>query len=316
MNTERARELLPWFLNGTLEADEREELLATLREDEELRRELAETQQAGEIFGQHVPAADLVAHVFGERVGLEHARIEAHVALCERCAEEVALVHESRTLSAGDRAGEPIAVPEDRRQGRLLTFLRSNLRPYLQPAAAGPSTRWQAAALAASLVALVGLGGWAWSWQQTEGRVAALEGRITDLVVSMQETSPPLPPNQYPPIDRLGLVPDVMRSGGRQSLASGSRNQSYELWIDPDEELDPGTDVTESYELRVIDPSRESDERVLWRAFPATLTPGDQRLMFRVPARSPGEYDFELYRLTPRGWELIERYSVPVDPKD
>lgn len=100
MDTERAKEILPWLLNGSLEEPERGELLAALRGDPELRRELAETRAAGEIFAQHVSAEDLVAHAFGAPTGLAGERIEAHLALCERCADELALVRESRSLES------------------------------------------------------------------------------------------------------------------------------------------------------------------------------------------------------------------------
>lgn len=313
MDTERARELLPWLLNDTLETAERDELLTALRDSGELRRELAETRLAGEVFAQHVAAADLVAHAFGEPAGLERARIEAHVALCEHCAEELALVHESRDLSAA----EPATAREEWSRGRLLTFLRSLLRPFLRPAAAGPSTRWQAAALAASLVAVVGLGsGWIWSWQEAQGRQAALEGRIADLVVSRSATVPPAPGN---PIDQLSPLPvgDVLRGGEEGapgSLEAGPRHRTYTLFFYPDP-LDPSTDVQKSFELRVIDPGREGGERELVRTFPAPLMPGEDHLVFRIPALPPGDYVGELYRIDPhRGWVLVESYSLPVRP--
>lgn len=299
MDTERARELLPWLLNGSLEEPERGELLTALRTDEQLRRELAETRLAGEVFGQHVAAADLVAHAFGEPAGLGRERIEAHVALCERCAEELAMARESRELAGEPETGAaaPDAAPprEERRRRRLLPFLR----PAPALAGGGVATWWQPAALAASVAALVAVGGWIWSWQQAQGRIA-------DLVASTRES---LPPQAGPDAGRAGLVADVLRStgdvcGGPNCLALETRVGVATLHVQA--ETEPG----EVYELRLL--ARTGDGREI-RIQPVATVP-DGQLMFRPPVSllEAGEYDAALYRLGDRGWERVESYALTV----
>ncbi len=300
MDTERAKELLPWLLNGSLEEPERGELVAALRTSDELRRELAETRMAGEIFGQHVATTDLVAHAFGAPAGLDRGRIEAHLALCERCAEELALARESRELAGEPEPGArtPAAAPaEERRRGWLLPFLR----PAAVTAGGGVAAGWQAAALAASVAALVAVGGWIWSWQQAQGRVG-------DLVASLRDAAPPASGREA---DTLGLVPEteVLRGAGDRVLTPRAAVGAYVLYV-----YDEGLTAGGTYELRLIDPGAPAAERELIRTVPWERAEG--QVTFRVPVDrlKPGTtYAAELYRLDDRrGWVLVERYAVPV----
>jgi hypothetical protein len=284
MDTEDARELLPWLLNGSLEEPERSELLAALRGDEELRRELEETRAAGEIFGQHVPAGDLVAHAFGSPAALAGERIEAHLALCERCAEEIALVRESRGLS-----GETDAA-ELRQPGVL---------PFRRPAAAPVRTgRMRVLALAASLAAMVGFGGWLATWQSSQGR-------IDDLTASLRST---LPPQAGPEAGSGALLADVLRGHrpcpGPNCLELHSTLGAVLLTVNADTEPD------EVYELR-LRPRGEVGEPLRFK--PAAAVSAGQ-LEFRLPAHliAPGDYDAELVVLTDRGWEPVESYVLTV----
>ncbi len=284
MDTEHARELLPWLLNGTLEEPERSELLAALRGDEELRRELAETREAGQVFAQHVPAGELVAHAFGAPTALAAARIDAHLALCERCAEEVALVRESRSLSE-----EPDA-PE-RRQPGVLPFRR----PAAAPAGTGRSRRF---ALAASLAAMVGFGGWLATWQSSQGRIA-------DLAASLSDS---LPPQAGPEAGSGGLIGDALRGDrscpGPNCVELLSTIGIVSLTVNGEIEPD------EVYELRLR--PRDGEGEPL-RLRPAAAVSAGQ-LEFRPPVHllAPGEYDAELVVLTGRGWEPVESYAFSV----
>jgi len=297
MDTERARELLPWLLNGSLEEPERGEVLDTLRTSEELRRELAETRLAGEVFAQHVPAADLAAHAFGEPTGLDRGRIDAHLALCASCAEELTMARESRELAGAPEAGTAATAPAagPRRRGRLLAFLRPGAA-----SAGGSAGGWQAAALAASLTALVGLGGWIWTWQQSQERLG-------DLVASVREG---MPPATGPEAGAIGLTADVFRSasGGCESpncLELRARTGFATLY--PRVETAP----EEIYELRLRRLGDEGGETLRLR--PVAAVPGGQ-LEFRPPANllEAGQYDAELVRLGERGWERVESYPLTV----
>lgn len=302
MDTERARELLPWLLNGSLEEPERGELIAALRGDRELRRELAETRAAGGIFAQHVSTEDLVAHAFGAPTGLAAERIEAHLALCERCSEELALVRESRSLEDG---GETAAPPAP----GTLPFRRP--APVSTPAVPRTGGAWRVVALAASLVAMVGFSGWLATWHGSQTRVA-------DLAASLRGSVPPMPERAVPEGGALGLLTseEILRSGDDDAparrLAPAGPTAAHELTVYlPDEAVANAAQAV--WELRLLSDADSGGERELVRARPAPVMPGDGHLLFRVPALPPGEHVAELRRLDPRrGWVTIERYPLSV----
>lgn len=162
MNCDTARELLPWLLNRSLDDAERRQLVAHLEDCDECRTELAELQLAARIYSAHLPTEEVVAHAYGQPTRLDPSLVALHLATCERCAEELALVEESHRLA--DDAAEPDDEP-----GRVVPFLPAETGRRLGGA-------WTALALAASLIAAVGLGGWMWSWQ----RAATLADRLED----------------------------------------------------------------------------------------------------------------------------------------
>lgn len=174
MNCNEATERLPWLLNGTLGEDERRQVMAHLKDCAACRTALRETREAWRIYDQHIPAEDLVAHAWGEApVTVDPGLLEEHLASCPRCAAELELVRMSRRLEEDDR----IAVMPARRQA---------------PAPAGErrSGFWRAAALAASLAAVAGLGGWVYNVD----RVQSLETRLAETQARPAQPSRPVPP--------------------------------------------------------------------------------------------------------------------------
>jgi hypothetical protein len=160
MNCQTLAELLPWLLNGTLAPDEQKAVKDHLESCETCRSELAAARLAAEVYAAHPTAQDLIDYVLERPLrGLERQTLARHLAGCPTCSEELALLRHSREESEiPPAAARPPA-------GRVL---------------AGPWTarRWQAAALAASLLAFVGLAGLAWNQRQTAAlheRVAAVE---------------------------------------------------------------------------------------------------------------------------------------------
>lgn len=151
MTCDQAIELLPWLLNGTLEAAERHEVLQHLVTCDRCREALAETRKAWSTFDQHISSQDLVALAWGERPsGIEPALAEAHLASCPQCAAELELVRMSRRLEEEDNIAP---FPAVKTRGT---------------SAAAPRT-WRAAAIAASLTALVAASGWIYTAQQMSG---------------------------------------------------------------------------------------------------------------------------------------------------
>lgn len=148
MTCDQAIELLPWLLNGTLEAAERPEVLRHLATCDRCREALAETRKTWSTFDQHIPSQDLVALAWGETPsGIDPALAEAHLASCPQCAAELELARMSRRLEEEDNVA-----------------LFPAARPRTTPIAA-PRT-WRAAALAASLTAVVAASGWIYTFQQ------------------------------------------------------------------------------------------------------------------------------------------------------
>lgn len=157
MNCEDAIELLPWMLNGTLDAGEHSEVRRHLEACEPCRQALRDTRQAWTVFDQHLAAEALVALAYGEPpAGLDSALAERHLASCPQCAADLELARMSRRLDEDDR----IAVFPPRPAQTVE-------RPYRV---------WRASALAAGLAGVVALSGWFQSSQQLQ-RVPELEAR-------------------------------------------------------------------------------------------------------------------------------------------
>jgi anti-sigma factor RsiW len=127
MNCDLAAELLPWLLNGTLEAGERRELIAHLRGCDACRAALAETQLAWGIFDWHPSAAALVAYAGAVEAApattsaapaatrdAGAGAIEEHLAGCPKCAAELELVRTSRLLADPAEDGRIAILPAPR----------------------------------------------------------------------------------------------------------------------------------------------------------------------------------------------------------
>lgn len=171
-------ERLPWWANETLEEGERERVAAHLDECAACREELAATRQAMALYAAHLPVEALLALAEGGAGaagdaqlggGVSRAAADAHLGHCAACREELALLHESRAAVVGE-AGAAV--------GTVTAF--GPRRP-----AAGSDSRRRfdlgRLALAASLlVAVVTTGGWLFSHQAADERIAALERRFAE----------------------------------------------------------------------------------------------------------------------------------------
>lgn len=155
MTFEHATELLPWLLNGTLAAAERDEVWNHLETCERCRRDLAETREAWSVFAQHLPSQNLVALAWGETPS---AAVEEHLESCARCAAELELARMSRRLEEDDRIAVFPGVS-------------------VKPAAREGSRSWRAAALAASLAGVVAAAGWISEFRQSDSLAEQLAQR-------------------------------------------------------------------------------------------------------------------------------------------
>lgn len=168
MHCRQAAELLPWYLNGTLAADERTDLEDHLRGCDGCRAELHETETARILFGGHPSAGLLVDYAFA-RLEVPREVVESHLAGCGACAAELALVRDSRGQLNGER---PPWRPDNVVQ----------LRPT-----AAPPPWWRAAAAAAVIFGLVGVSGGLWSWRELDRRQEELAAIRRDVESRMAE---------------------------------------------------------------------------------------------------------------------------------
>jgi len=215
MNCRTAVELLPWLLNGTLKGEERRGVLEHLEECAECRQELVEIRDAGVLYQAHPGADELWAHAAGEISDPARAELLAtHLTLCRSCAEEVALIRESRTTLGGEPAGRatPAAAPPsgqapgDRPGGKLL---------------AGPWSvrRWQNLALAASLAAALLGGAWIWTALSSppgEGQVARAGQDFSEEVAAQRRE-----------IDRLEIELAALRDGQQSQSGGGGEDAGH-----------------------------------------------------------------------------------------
>ncbi len=165
MDCSSVSEFLPWYLNGTLEPDERRQVREHLGSCPRCAAELGATRDVFGIHGSHLPSSVLVDHAFGRSPAEMPAElVERHLAACARCREELEMVRDSRgALEAeGLELPAPTPVPMPRRR-------------YL--------------ALAASLAGVVALSGWVWTGlllDRAQQDVARLETALREV-----ETAPP-----------------------------------------------------------------------------------------------------------------------------
>src|SRR5215207_5880271 len=104
LNCDHVAELLPWYLNGTLDEGEQGEVRVHLEGCTKCRQALEDTRLAWRIYDQHIPSESLVALAWGETPeGLDPDVLERHLETCPQCAAELEMVRTSRKLEEDDR---------------------------------------------------------------------------------------------------------------------------------------------------------------------------------------------------------------------
>lgn len=288
MICDQAIERLPWLLNGSLEAAEREEVQGHLTTCAACREALAETREAWRIFGQHLPSATLVSMAYGEAPkGIDSALAERHLASCPECAAELELARMSRRLEEDDR---------------IATF------PVKPSRETGKQYRgWRNAALAAGLAGLVAFSGWFQASQrlrllpEIQQRQAQLNAGVADVQSRFNQLSQPQINTPVPE-----LHPDVERGAGDEIVIPAGQGATPLLYADravssPEREIAilDGTGKT----LWQAAGLRERSDSPDFRYFTVTLLPG---------FLTPGRYTIQLYE-TVNGQKVPrEKYSIRV----
>jgi hypothetical protein len=201
MTCDESMERLPWFLNGTLEEGEHDEVRRHLATCEACRAALKDTQEAWAVFDQHLPSEALVALAYGETPpGIDPALAERHLSNCPQCAAELELARMSRRLEEDDKVA---------------------LFPGPKPlkTEAGSNRTWRAAALAAGLTTVVAASGWFYQFQQSGNLLEQLAARRPAAVQeprSGPKAPAPVPPDQDASAARLAEMQKQVAESERQ----------------------------------------------------------------------------------------------------
>jgi hypothetical protein len=163
--------LLPWLLNGTLEAAEAQAVRAHLAQCSACQRELEETAVAWLVGRQHAPTGLLLDYAFAEPIAeLYRAPLERHVAACQQCSEELEMARASRQWA------------ETAERETSLKVVQFPLRPRR-------AQLWQYGALAACLALFFALGGWllaARRAQNEQARSLAQERQLREQIARLE----------------------------------------------------------------------------------------------------------------------------------
>ena len=179
-------ERLPWYLNGTLDAAERDEVERLLAASEENRLELVNARQGADIYGHRLPAEVMVDYAFdGEHPAVPSALMERYLAVSPVGGEEIEMLRESRARLESETVAGDVAEGSE---------LPAGVVPFVRPgeAPAAPSTGWQRVALAASLVGVAALGFVGWQWTElnsSSGQLAQVEAQLREALAREQRTA-------------------------------------------------------------------------------------------------------------------------------
>ncbi|MEM7481430.1 MAG: hypothetical protein AAF481_09665 [Acidobacteriota bacterium] len=292
MDSSQIRELLPWFLNGTLEPGERATVIKALRQHPELRQELAETWLAGQTFGQRIPTEDVVAYVFGGSTTIDPEVIEK---LADP--EEVAMVRESL---AALRQETQSATAGRAEEGQVVAFKR--------PVAA-PRRSYLPAALAAGLMSLVAFGGWITTWQSQRSDLVQAENRIEELSQALEGARVRLAASSAATLANVVAfkLVDTQRSGSADNaIALPPSVQAVTLNLP----APAGAADSANLELRLQNSAGLVIERI-------AVDPLNNAVTATVPATAlpPGIYRAELGESGAEdAWQALAGYSLEIEP--
>jgi anti-sigma factor RsiW len=296
MNCQEAIELLPWWLNGSLEPEERREIDDHLEGCASCRKALVETRLASEVFAQHIPTVALVAYAADEAPEgidrIDPGLLERHLEDCPQCAAELEMARASRLFSEHEEV--PLLVPRQ-------------TAPSRQPRR---ERGWQAAALAAGLTGVIALSG-LWTSVQKVHRLEDQIGSTKTLRGGSQRAGAGERPSAGgPPIaagtDLADLYPagGPVARGGAEATAPIQKGAGHATLI-----LHPGSaDVYKQHSFEI----RDASDRVL--ASGTRLLDKDRSYAVTVDltSLSPGPYVIQVFGTDGGAHKPLDRFPFTV----
>ncbi len=223
-------ELLPFYLNGSLEATAARQVEAHLATCRACKREERDTRSARDLYEGHLPVDLLLDYALEQPMPSRRlAVVESHLAVCERCAEEVAAVGQEAATSGERVAG----APRFRLRASGATHASRRSRPAGEAQAPLGSLREDRGRLrilawAACFATVIAAAGWIWTWRQlvdertpSSGRTARANLTVLELlpgtstVLRQGDTDPRDAVNRVQLPDDAGELVLVLLSGGR-----------------------------------------------------------------------------------------------------
>jgi hypothetical protein len=200
-----AVELLPWLLNGSLDENERERVVAHVAGCPSCQCELTETVRAWGLFTRHVPTLELAKYAHGlPTTGIDCGSLERHLNLCGSCRQELEGIRSDRIVpvTAGQaRAADPVP-PRGRRSG-----------------AARRRASWRVLAVAASLGAVLLGGGLLRVLHEPDRGASPDIGRVSSIDFESSHDASRTPPR----LVEARLFTDGFESGSVVSWSGAAR---------------------------------------------------------------------------------------------
>lgn len=295
-------EWIPWFLNGTLEADLHRQVEEHLGTCVKCQAELDEAQAAWMLADTHLPVDALLDLADSKREPLE---VEArHLAECPACSEELSLLRIGREFLARTVQAAGEASPFGSRSVAGLGGAASQVPDVsverrdvgsdeVSDAGRGDPGFGPVLRMAAGILLLLALTGWWFAWQRAT--------RFGEEIASLR--APSLN------VLTVDLLPESLTT-----RAPGSLDNLSEIPADKPATLILNSNQREAAESYRVELRNETGDPV-WKSDGVRRNPtGDYTLSLTGGFLPPGQYEVRIVGTSASGEESVEVYRLSVVP--
>jgi hypothetical protein len=299
MDCRDVAERLPWYLNGTLPAAERDPLQAHVEGCDQCREELSQTRRLRALLGAHPPSDAIVAFAAEETVEGQGADARrAHFAMCAECQEELALARESaRAVENPPAVSAPATGPRAAWSARTAAaaaaiLVSGILVGHLMPQRA-TSDGGQIAALVAENARLRG----------DAARAGALQNRLDEALAPQKNVAVvQLLPQRGAFRGTPGAPGSAPRGDGHLTLTRGGPYAVVSLIYESAPRWD-------DYRVEIADPAAT----VVWRADGLVRQPeGDFTVLVPTASLKDGSHELHLCGRRGESWTRLATYRLDV----